>query len=352
MTISGDGDARTLESTEETRASSVSDHGAPDAAPKPAIPGATWTSRPASGAWSPNEIIDTLPWTRDVVYEDTIVRDVRTDSGWHLLGISHRGRVHAHHAAHREDALAVEFGAHGFVLAAADGAGSSRFSRVGSECVCREVTHAAQGLLREGLGRAPAAGARGEPLRVALVDALRSADRILREAASSGGVAARDFRTTALACLWIDGALATLQVGDGAIVVRTVDGSVSRLGSGDTGAYSGEVTTFLPEVEEIDLASRVVLRDGADISAIVLVTDGVEDPFYPFERRGAEVIDQLYNGVEAPAPGFQLQRLHGPVVFHAEAERRLREWIAFERRGENDDRTLVGAFRRTRTMIR
>jgi hypothetical protein len=70
----------------------------------------------------------------------------------------------------------------------------------------------------------------------------------------------------------------------------------------------------------------------------------VEDPFYPIERNGPLLLAQLADGVSAPAPNFQRQDPHGPV-FAPEGEAHLLRWLGFERRGENDDRTLVAAWR-------
>ena len=319
----------------------------PDAAsPVPPAVAATWRTVEPSTAWLPESLADALPWGREVEYRDTEALQRLAAGGWQLLGISHRGRVHAHEGTHREDAMAVVAGTHGFALAASDGAGSSRWSRVAAACVCRCIARESEPLLHQGLAASDAASR----LQRTLTRALRCACEELHAGVTAAGGAARDVRTTALAVILVDGWLASIQVGDGAIFSVTRDGRVSRRGTGDAGSYSGEVGAFVPEVDDASLAARIVvtpLPASPDDrpEAILLLTDGVEDPFYPVERRGAEIARQLYHGVSAPAEGFRAQAAHGPIVGSDEALPRLARWIDFERRGENDDRTLVGAFR-------
>lgn len=335
----------------------VTDHGAhdPAAATRPPIVAATWQSRPAEEAWVPEAIAEQLPWTRGVTYHDVgrVQGEVTTSraGSWQLLGISQRGRVHAHDGTHREDALAIEWGRHGFVLAAADGAGSSRYSRIAATLVCRQVVASAGPLLRDGLPSDASDGG-AATLRRTLAEALGAACDALRTAAAGVALSTRDFRTTALAAIAIGNVVVAVQVGDGAIATIARDGRATRLGTGDSGSYSGEVVAFVPEVDTAAIASRVVATTLDDVEAVLVLTDGIEDPFYPVERRGTEIARQLYHGVTTPAEGFRAQTQHGPIVGAADSLELLEQWIAFERRGENDDRTLAGAFRRPGTIDR
>lgn len=329
--------------------------GEPAAATSPPIVAATWQSRPAEEAWVPEAIAEQLPWTRGITYHDVsrVQGHVETrDAGtWQLLGISHRGRVHAHDGTHREDAVAIEWGRHGFVLAAADGAGSSRYSRIAATLVCRQLVASAAPLLRDGVQSAARDGG-AALLRRTLAEAIGAACDALRTAAAGAALATRDFRTTALAAIAVGNVVAAVQVGDGAIVTIARDGRATRLGAADSGSYSGEVVAFVPEVDIAAIESRVVTTTLDDVEAVLVLTDGIEDPFYPVERRGTEIARQLYHGVTTPAEGFRAQPVHGPIVGAAHALDLLEQWIAFERRGENDDRTLAGAFRRPGTVDR
>jgi len=48
--------------------------------------------------------------------------------------------MHAHKGTYREDALRIEEGSNFFIACVCDGAGSYKYSRVGAEAVCREVS--------------------------------------------------------------------------------------------------------------------------------------------------------------------------------------------------------------------
>jgi len=308
------------------------------------IVAAQWATRPAEQPWAPEAVLARLPWARDVEYLDLECVEARTPGGWQLLGVSQRGRVHAHDGTHREDAMAVASGARGFVLAAADGAGSSALSRVASTLASRTVVGAMRRYLDHG-----AAPADPEALRVTLTHALSAAVlevcETLRQVAAEVGLGTRDFRTTLLTVVCVDATVVSVQVGDGAVVLLAPDGALRRLGGGDAGGYSGEVVAFVPELDAATIGTRVTSTSLDGVACVLVLTDGIEDPFYPVERRGAEIARQLYDGVATAAEGFRAQAEHGPVVDHPEALARLAQWVGFERRGENDDRTLVGAFR-------
>lgn len=315
-------------------------------APPATSPGvaAQWTTRPAAGPWAPEPVMALLPWTREVDYQDLALAELHTTGGWQLLGVSQRGRVHAHDGTHREDAMAMASGERGFVIAAADGAGSSSLSRVASEFACREVVTA----VRPHLGVAGASvgtAAPGASIGSALAAAVLAACEQLQRVAAEAGLAPRDFRTTLLAVVCVDDTVTAVQVGDGAVVLLDGSGAVQRLGGGDAGGYSGEVVAFVPELDADSIDARIAHASLDGVACILVLTDGIEDPFYPVERRGAEIARQLYGGVTDAAEGFRAQAAHGPVVGQAQALERLAQWIGFERRGENDDRTLVGAFR-------
>jgi hypothetical protein len=260
--------------------------------------------------------------------------------------------VHAHQGTHREDAYAVAADGPTLVAVVSDGAGSARFSRVGAEVTCREVVRAAREALAADPARAP------DALGRALSAGVAAACAALRALAERAGVAPRDFRCTALAVAVHDdgggaGALAAVQVGDGVIAVRTPDGGARMLGQGDGGEFSGEVSCFVPDPCADGRPPAVHALALADVADVLVATDGVEDPFYPLARTGPALFAQLRDGVAdgAALADFQRQPAHGPVlgpgVAAGEAAERLLAWLAFEKRGENDDRTAVALARRT-----
>jgi serine/threonine protein phosphatase PrpC len=315
---------------------------APEAAapvPEPPVVAATWQEHEPAEPWCPAALAAAVPWAASLDTAHHRAWRDEADAHWHCLAGTRRGRAHAHQAQWREDAARVARLAtpHGpaTLLVAADGAGSARWSRVGAEAACHAV--------EDHLADALTAGAAPGP---ALVAAVQHAVRTLRELAIAGAGAPRDLRTTLLAALLVGDTLSTTQVGDGAILVQEAGGAVRQVGAGDSGEFSGEVTCFVPDEEaETRAAAALVEQDARGLTRVVLATDGIEDPFYPLARKGALLLAQLEGGVEAPAEHFQRQAAHGPVLGHPEATARLAQWLAFERRGENDDRTIVVAHR-------
>ncbi len=313
-------------------------------AAEPPVVAATWQEREPPDPWCPAELTAHLPWADEVVRAHAHTWSARGRAGWTLVAGTRRGRSHAHQAQWREDAagfasLPAADGSALHLLVAADGAGSARWSRIGSEAACRAVVDFAA-------LHGPNAADGGALVTGAAAFAVDE----LRRLAAVGGALPRDLRTTLLvAALWGHPGheqLACTQVGDGAILVRTSDGNVTQLGVGDSGEFSGEVTCFVPDPEATArAASALVRRDAREVTHCLLLTDGIEDPFYPLARRGAGLLAQLMDGVREPAEHFQRQAVHGPVLGDPAMHERLAEWLTFERRGENDDRTLVAAVR-------
>lgn len=306
---------------------------------------ATWQERAAAELWCPPELLshlgDGLAWVAAATYADADARAVDAGAGWRLVAATRRGRVHAHAGAHREDAYALASAGGVALIVVSDGAGSSRWSRVGAEVTCRETVRGAVAAL------AGAQALDAAALGAALASGVRAACDVLRALAERAAVPARDFRCTALAVA-VDpaaGALAAVQVGDGVIALRTTDGTVRVVGSGEAGEFSGEVSCFVPDACADARAAAVHLTALADVADVLVATDGIEDPFYPLGRTGPALFAQLYDGVTAPLDGFHRQPAHGPVlgpgVPPADAAERLAAWLGFEKRGENDDRTAV-----------
>ncbi len=263
---------------------------------------------------------------------------------WSLVLASRRGRLHAHRGDHREDAGHLVHFAEGWCAAVADGAGSATYSRIGSAIATFSVTHALRDTLQH--GAAPA-----EALEPALRQAARAANDAQREFAARAGLALRDLRTTLLVAALHRGRLGVMQVGDGAMAVIHTDATVSHPHAAATGDYSGEVAHFLPDDGALDvLLSSITTMTATNVAAVLLATDGVEDPWYPFTRWARPLVVSLAHGTPGPGDGdavlpASLVPSHpASVLAAADPVHALAEWLAFEKRGENDDRTLCLAY--------
>lgn len=255
---------------------------------------------------------------------------------WQVVAASRRGRLHAHRGDYREDAVAVCALANGWCAAVADGAGSAPYSRIGAAMATTTFCDTF-------------AAATG-PLEARAAASARAAHAALCSFASAADIARRDLRTTLLAVAVVDGQIASLQVGDGGLVLVHRDDRVTLPHGGDSGEFSGEVTHFLPDDgSEARLLESLDVRALADIRAILLASDGIEDPFYPLARHTASILSTLERPV-TDAAAAEIQQTtgvsfawRGDVMSSDNAGEALSEWLTFEKRGENDDRTLFVA---------
>lgn len=318
----------------------------PPAVAPPSPKPAKWEEKEA-GEWCPEELRLHLPKFAKFDYRDNYSESDDAPGGWRIVAATRRGRLHAHHGTHREDAFHFTKGERFTVLCVSDGAGSCRYSRIGSETTSREITRRLHEWLetnRPTLASLPA-GELAKLIGAAMVDAVHKTVLGLHELATKAACSPKDFRCTLLlAVLYksdIEAALLTSQVGDGFIASLESDGQAQRHGESDSGAYSGEVTCFIPDADSPTHASRIRLLPVGELESLILCSDGIEDPFYPLEKNAAVIFHQLYHGATDKLSGFENQALFAPVIGHPAAAANLEKWLGFEKKGENDDRTIV-----------
>lgn len=256
------------------------------------------------------------PHRRDPTYATS-----KDEAGWHMVGASRRGRLHAHEGTFREDAFCIEHTSGWYVIAVADGAGSHSLSRVGSE-------EAVLASVAEMKARLETVGDHGSEsaVRHALEEALRISWRALQTKAEELKKEFRDLGTTLLLLAyhpdnpWVGVA----QIGDGLLAAQLEDCTIQLLGRPESGEYSGQ-TLFLTNHKEGELAARVDISELKNAVRLFLVmTDGVADDFYPPQERLPGLIKAL------------------PEVLANESRAAsLLELINYERPGSFDDRTLV-----------
>jgi hypothetical protein len=271
-----------------------------------------------------------------------------------IFAASMRGRSHAHEGSFREDDYRVTFheasGWH--LLVAADGAGSAKLSRRGSQLACET----SQAVLRKWLDDEGAAkldeaivplvteddpGKLKQQLYRWLVTAAHSSLKAIKDEAASlePPRPAKDFHTTLLICAakkveagWV---LVSFTIGDGGVGIRQGDGSPIAFCEPDSGEFSGQ-TVFLTVNNVFDDAEKNMSRLHAayvkDVSAVVLMTDGITDPRFPTEAslKDKTCWDKFWAEV-SEAANFAEEG----------AEERLLKWLSFKSAGNHDDRTIV-----------
>ncbi len=286
------------------------------------------------------------PELRKVAAADAIAFE-RVLPGWRAAGASRRGRMHANGGTHREDSLACDAHDRATVLCVSDGAGSCQHSRIGSHVAAQRVV---EFLLAATEKVDPAiaadAGKLKDFLSAQVTAAAIAATDALLDLAKKSGCAPKDFRCTLLTALHYRGEphelLLTNQIGDGAICLLRKDKSTARLGASDSGTHSGEVSCFVPDdCARVKAKAVECVTPVEPIECVLLCSDGIEDPFYPLEKQASAIFRQFYTGVDQPLPDFKAQLLQLAPLLQESAAWGLAQWLEFEKRGENDDRTVA-----------
>ena len=271
-----------------------------------------------------------------------------------VIAASQRGRSHAHEGSFREDDYRLSFhepsGWH--LLVAADGAGSAKLSRRGSELAC-ETSQATlrQWLEGEGSGKLDeaitplveegSAGKLKQQLYPWLVGTAHSALKAITDeaAAMDPPRPPKDFHTTLLICgakkLPTGWVLVSFTIGDGGVGIRQGDGTPIAFCEPDSGEFAGQ-TVFLTVNHVFKDADKNMSRLHAafvqDLSAVVLMTDGITDPRFPTEEslKDKGCWDKFWSEVTAAAKFDEV-----------DADARLLKWLSFKSAGNHDDRTIV-----------
>lgn len=312
---------------------------------------ATWTIQEPTQPWCPVELEKTLGFSID--YQNELNVHSVTMPNWVVAAATKRGRMHAHHGTHREDAFAFRKEKHFSLFCVCDGAGSSKLSRIGSEYTCRNLcTLVGDELLaNEAAILKCSRESLSANLNSVLLHGVVAVAGNLTTLAREAGHAAKDLRCTVLTVLQYHhpsgGVFVFGNVGDGFLAVKRKGQPAERLGSSDSGAFSGEVTCFMPDPQVGDFykasVDSIVPVPEKDVEAIILCTDGIEDPFFPIHRTIPELYLQLEDGFKTPINDVKYPQDANPQsIFRAgNPSEELLKWLGFEKRGENDDRTIM-----------
>ncbi len=320
----------------------------------PAVPlkAATWKVASVNEDWAPATVAKKFPELARNDYRDHEIVERIISGDWRVIGGSRRGRKQAHDSRFREDAMAFGHTPAVTVLSVADGAGSCTYSRIGSHIAVHEIVAAAISAV-DALSDDPGKDDDKfeQALKKLLADAVRKSRMKVVEVAEKSGLNPKEFRATLLTIIHYHAGgkelLLSNQVGDGAVSLLLKDKSVKKFGDSDSGAFSGEVSCFLTDSDAVKKADNIqVIRDVDQVEAMFLCSDGIEDPFYPIEKRALDIFKQWSGGVDGPLDGFKTQTVQPPVFEQEAAAWALAQWLEFEKRGENDDRTVLLMHRR------
>lgn len=294
----------------------------------------------------PRDLWEDIPSDQTAEYARPDLAFARLDSQIATMwAASRRGRSHAHRGSPRDDAF--ELGIHNGwqILALADGAGSAPFSRKGAELACAAAINAvklrihATPELDDLFAALPAKAvwqpdARKLAWNILPYAAFEARKAILNEAAAHGRKA-RAYATTLLLAMakkfrggW---AIMSFQIGDGAMALLSGN-SATLLAEPDEGDFGGQTrfVTMDEVFEASGLARRLRLDFRTGLEGLVLMTDGVADPY--FSSSAAFADQEIW------------QRLWTELVRLSESanpENAFLDWLNFWAKGNHDDRTIA-----------
>ena len=306
--------------------------------------------------WDPKPVPADLPFQKEDEANDyVLVPEFEGLPQKDIVVASKGGRSHAQEGKPRDDDFRVSFNAQNgwYVLAVADGAGSAKYSREGSRIACETVEQyckeklAEQGEEFEAVVKMyaenqtqenlkPVVGKIHEILFKAATEAHRAIVKKVDECSEPAVL--KDFSTTLLLAVcrkfsfgWF---VASFGVGDGAIAIydKNAD-SIKLLNEPDGGEYAGQ-TRFLTMESIFRDRTRIKMSIVPDFTALMLMTDGISDPFFETDANLAkkEKWDELW------------ENLVNEVDFSDDNENsknQLLKWLDFWSPGNHDDRTIA-----------
>lgn len=272
-----------------------------------------------------------------------------------IVAASKRGRSHAHEGKARDDDFKLYHNDESgwYIIAVADGAGSAKYSRKGSEIACEtSVEYCKQALqmpteLEEAILELSKAeeGYSNRSISTLIYNiiggAAHKAHRAILDVVKANEDQVRDYATTLLLAIckkfdfgWF---VASFWVGDGAMCIYDKERQyIKLLGTPDGGEYAGQ-TRFLtmPEIFTPEsIMSRLKYSIEEDFSALILMTDGVSDPFFETDANlnKVEKWNELWENINKEVD---------LTDDNTESKNQLLNWLDFWSAGNHDDRTIA-----------
>ncbi|MDE7413020.1 MAG: protein phosphatase 2C domain-containing protein [Muribaculaceae bacterium] len=322
----------------------------------------------------PRSLWRNIPTDPNIPYfkEDSATDYIRVEAGKDeaprkdMVAASQRGRSHAREGKPRDDHFALDhcYESGWYIMAVADGAGSAKYSRKGSEVACNAAVAHCKSMLTDNpeFEKAIAdyaadkedAGKRTELTRMVIdiiyKGAVKAHEAVKKVAAANEEAKLRDFATTLMFAIakkydfgWF---IASFWVGDGAICLFDMNShTVKLLGTPDEGEFSGQ-TRFLtmPEIfHDKDVVSkRLKMTIVPDFTALFLMTDGVSDPMFETEKNLNDYDKwlHLWNKLNTGFPGDNIPGVDLSDD-NEQSKNQLLRWLDFWSAGNHDDRTIA-----------
>ena len=323
---------------------------------------------------NPKDLWENIPTPTEIKYykQDSDCQFLKVEakngvSRKDLVAASQRGRSHAHEGKPRDDDFALYFDedTEWYTMVVADGAGSAKYSRKGSQIACQTAVEVCRTQLAD-LGAILEEQIKTEERK----DVYRTLHTIVGKAAfeahkeicmeaNKEQCKPKDYATTLILCIckkfdfgWFVGAF---WVGDGGIGIYNREKQhLIVLGEPDGGEFAGQ-TRFLTMQEIFKDRVRTRFEIVDDFTAIILMTDGVTDPKFETDANlnRIEKWDALWedlNGANDDNTKVDLDNANEITQKvdltddNEQSAEQLLKWLDFWSKGNHDDRTIAILF--------
>jgi len=274
-----------------------------------------------------------------------------------MVAASQRGRSHAIEGKPRDDDFALYFDeeTEWYIMIVADGAGSAKYSRKGSQIACNTAMNTCKEKLlvnKEIFQKHNKAEDKNEIAKIlqeTISNAVFEAYKAIEKEAAEKGNPIKDFSTTLLLSIckrfeygWFVGAW---WVGDGGIGIYDKESqSLKILGEPDGGEFAGQ-TRFLtmPDIIKNELYKRMRFEIVEDFTALILMTDGITDPKFETDANLKRI--EKWNELWDDLNGKNEDNAKVDFIDNNEqSAEQLLKWLDFWSKGNHDDRTIAILF--------
>lgn len=283
-----------------------------------------------------------------------------------IVAASQRGRSHAQEGKARDDHFSLFHcdESDWYIIAVADGAGSAKYSRKGSEVACQTVIDHCKSLLLdnpdfEASIREYEAERENQEKRTNVTryvidiiykGAMKAHEAVKKVSEANEEAKLKDFATTLMFAIckkydfgWF---IASFWVGDGAMCLFDAENKTAKLlGTPDEGEFSGQ-TRFLtmPEIfrDPEVVAKRLRMAIVPDFTALFLMSDGISDPMFETDKNLNDYAkwEEFYNNLQNGFPEDEIGGVDLSDDNEASKDQLLR-WLDFWSPGNHDDRTIA-----------
>lgn len=296
----------------------------------------------------PRNLWKNLPSDKsDKYFKEDIDLNFNSNRDYDIFVASKRGRSHAHVGSFRDDDFSIYTNIEKdySIVIVADGAGSAKYSREGSKIACNIASNIIKTNIENDFGaikneltnslKTKEMRKIQEKFYYILGAAYKSSVDEISKVSSEIPTPYKDFSTTLLIAITfkIENSyfVASIMVGDGAISIYSENSSVIQLlGEPDGGEFAGQTKFLDSSIITQGLWERVNVQFVNKPTSIMLMTDGVSDPYFETDNglKNKMLWDKLWSDVK-------------PTIERKSSSSELLNWLDFFTPGHHDDRTIA-----------